>query len=146
MNRPQLTDAYIDEQIRAMKARPPSLEPTAKKAWYDARKDRICVELTNGVGFSFPPRLGFGLKSATPAQLAKIEVTPGADGIMWEDLDVHIDIIGMGQYLFSERSWMRELGRAGGRAKTAAKASAARKNGALGGRPKGSGRKLAGKR
>jgi hypothetical protein len=137
----QLTDADITEQIRAMKARPPSLEPTAKKAWYDARKDRICVDLTNGVSFSFPPRLGFGLNSASPEQLAKIEITPLRGGLMWEDLDVHIDIIGMGQYLFSERSWMRELGRAGGRAKTAAKASAARKNGALGGRPKGSGRK-----
>ncbi len=140
MNAWRLTDADIAAQIRAMKARPPSPEPTAKRAWYDARKNRICIELTNGVGFSFPPRLTPGLEDARPNELAEVEILPLRTGLRWDALDADIDIIGMGQFLFSPRSWMRELGRAGGRVKSAAKASAARKNGARGGRPKGNAR------
>ena len=47
---------------RASKAggRATAAEPRARKARYDAKNDRIVVELTNGCIFAFPPRLAQG--------------------------------------------------------------------------------------
>jgi hypothetical protein len=59
--------------------------------------------------------------------------------INWEKLDVQMHVPSMVAGVFGTRQWMSELGRAGGSAKSAAKARAARENGKKGGRPKRSG-------
>ena len=49
-------------------------QPHALSARYDAKAERIIVELTNGATFAFPPALVEDLCEATPAQLAEVEV------------------------------------------------------------------------
>lgn len=107
-------------------------------ARYDAAKDRIIVELANGSMFGFPRRLLPYLADASPAQLAEIELLPGGDALHWESLDMDYEVYGLQRWIFDSRSPMKELGRAGGRSRSAAKVRAARRNGALGGRPRGS--------
>jgi hypothetical protein len=56
--------------------------------------------------------------------------------LRWPDLDVVLYIPALMKGVFGTKKWMSELGRAGGKATSAAKAQAARENGAKGGRPK----------
>lgn len=115
----------------------------ATSARYDSATGRIIVELANRAMFGFPATALPDLLGGTPAQLAEVEILPGDDVLHWESLDADYEVLGLQGWLFDKRSPMKELGRAGGRSRSAAKAKAARRNGALGGRPKGSGRKRA---
>lgn len=110
----------------------------ALSAHYDRGTGRVMVELGNGCVFGFPSELGQGLEGATPDQLEDVQVSPAGDGLHWEslDADLHVDFVMRG--IFGNSRWMAELGRAGGRVKSAAKARAARANGQKGGRPRGS--------
>ena len=58
-------------------------QPRAAKAHYDSRKARLVVELTNGVILMLPPKLLQGLKDASAAELAKVELTPLGTGLHW---------------------------------------------------------------
>jgi len=49
-------------------------QPLASRAYYDAHKARLVVELTNGVILIMPPKLLQGLKGATAAQITKVEI------------------------------------------------------------------------
>jgi hypothetical protein len=110
-------------------------EPRAASARYDARMDRIIVELTNGCQFVFPPGLVQGLAGAPCGALAKVKVTPAGGGLHWADLDVDLSVPKLALGIFGTRAWMRELGRRGGLRRTRAKTRASRKNGLKGGRP-----------
>jgi hypothetical protein len=81
-----------------------------------------------------------GLRGASPAVLAQVEVLAGGRALRWEALDVDLGVAPLLQGIFGTAAWMRELrsemGRAGGRASSPAKASAARENGRKGGRPR----------
>lgn len=110
-------------------------EPRAASARYDARTDRIIVELTNGCQFVFPPGLGQGLAGAPCEALAKVEVSPAGAGLHWEDLDVDLSVPNLAFGIFGTRAWMRELGRRGGLRRSRAKTRASRENGLKGGRP-----------
>jgi len=90
---------WIDKEIsrgyeRATKAGEARLasKPRAVKAYYDARKARLVVELTNGVILMLPPELLQGLRGATTAQLAKVELTPLGTGLHWETLDADLGV------------------------------------------------------
>jgi hypothetical protein len=54
----------------------------------------------------------------------------------WESLDVDLGVPELVAGLFSTKTWMAELGRQGGKAKSAAKSAASRANGKRGGRPR----------
>jgi hypothetical protein len=108
-------------------------EPRAASAHYDRTLGRIVVELTNGAIFAFPPRLAQGLERATDEQLASVEVLGRGYGLHWEDLDVDLSVPGLLTGIFGTASHMA---RHAGQAKSAAKAAAARTNGAKGGRPR----------
>ena len=136
------TANWIDQEIaknfdRASKAggRATAAEPRARKARYDAKNDRIVVELTNGCIFAFPPRLAQGLSGARKVDLAAVEVTPAGAGLHWESLDVDLSVFGLVVGVFGTRHWMREMARHGGAAISTAKAAASRENGRKGGRP-----------
>jgi len=106
-------------------------------ARYDRRVSRIVIGLDNGLELAFPPRLAEGLEQATPAELSEIEISPLGDGLYWPSLDVDLYVPGLLSGVFGSKTWMaRTLGAAGGRARSAQKASAARENGRKGGRPK----------
>lgn len=111
-------------------------QPRAVKADYDARKARLVVELTNGVILMLPPRLLQGLQEATPAQIAKVELTPLGTGLHWEELDVDLSVAGLASGAFGSKAWMSELARYAGSRTSARKAASSRENGKKGGRPR----------
>jgi hypothetical protein len=111
--------------------------PFALEAHYDRRRDRIVVRLNNGLELAFPPGIAQGLEQATPSELSKIELSPSGFGIHFPKLDAHLYLPALLQGVFGSKTWMAaQLGAEGGRARSAAKAAAARANGTSGGRPR----------
>jgi hypothetical protein len=111
-------------------------EPRAVKAWYEQTSARVFIEIKNGVVMGFPCQLLEGLELATPEQLAEVEITPSGYGLHWESLDVDLGVPQLVAGVFGTKTWMKELGRFGGRAKSTAKAKASQENGKRGGRPR----------
>ncbi|HKP76469.1 MAG TPA: DUF2442 domain-containing protein, partial [Longimicrobiaceae bacterium] len=133
-----LTDEEV-EQLIASADRGPDLaaeiEPRAVKAWYDAERGLVMVELKNGCVFGFPPpqESVWGLSGATPVELAKVEVDWGGEALHWEEIDADISVPGLLLDLLNVKAWYAKW--LGG-ARTEAKAAAARENGKKGGRPR----------
>lgn len=127
-----MTNADIDAALARGKAARLS-EPRAATARYDPLVDRLIVELTNGCTFAFPPRLAEGLEPATADQLAQVEVLGTGYGLHWELLDVDLSVPGLMAGLFGTAAYMAQRA---GRARSPAKAAAARANGARGRRPR----------
>jgi hypothetical protein len=128
----ELTDAQIDaanERGRIAQ----ETEPRAASARYDAKAQRVVVELTSGATFAFPPALVQTLCDATPGELGEIEVSPGGYGLHWPQLDEDYTVPGLMTGIFGTAKWMAAKA---GRGTSAAKAAAARANGAKGGRPR----------
>ena len=109
----------------------------AVSARYDRDSGRIVVSLNTGVELAVPVTLVEGLADAAPADLADIEISPAGLGLYWPRLDADVYIPGLLQGELGSSGWMaRQLGSQGGRARSAAKASASRENGRKGGRPR----------
>ncbi|MBC5799266.1 MAG: DUF2442 domain-containing protein [Candidatus Eremiobacteraeota bacterium] len=111
-------------------------EPHAVSARYDARTDRIIVELADGLGIALPRHKLQGLRDATPQQLKRVQVLPPGTAIVWDEPDVGFTVTSLASGIFGTKEWMAALGRAGGAVKSERKAAASRANGALGGRPR----------
>lgn len=127
-----LTDAAIDAALeRGRMAR--ANEPRAAAARYDRVSGRVIVDLENGCTFAFPPRLAQGLEGATDDQLAAVEILGRGYGLHWEELDADLSLPGLMAGIFGTKAWMA---RRAGQTTSAAKAAAARANGAKGGRPR----------
>jgi hypothetical protein len=100
-------------------------------------RGRVTIQLSNGAEFAFPPEIAEGLRDATAAELSQIEITPSGLGLHFPVLDADLYVPGLLAGIFGSRQWMAaQLGRQGGKARTPAKADAARQNGKLGGRPR----------
>jgi hypothetical protein len=127
-----LTDTEIDAALSRGEAARLS-EPRAAAARYDHQLDRVILELTNGCIFAFPPRLAQGLENATADQLTEVEILGAGSGLHWKALDVDLSVPGLLAGLFGTKAYMA---RRAGRATSPAKAAAARRNGAKGGRPR----------
>jgi hypothetical protein len=127
-----LTDAQIDAALARGKAARLH-EPRAATARYDRTHERVVVELTNGCTFAFPPRLAQGLGRATEDQLDQVEVLGRGTGLHWETLDIDLSVPDLLVGLFGTKAYMA---RRAGQARSSAKATAARANGAKGGRPR----------
>jgi hypothetical protein len=125
---------YEDAVARGERAL--STEPRAQRAYYDRKKKRLVVDLTNGCAFMLPPALVQGLKDATPDELAEVEVMPYGFALHWEKLDVDFSVAGLLAGVFGTKAWMSEMGRRGGSVVSEAKAQAVRENGRKGGRPR----------
>jgi hypothetical protein len=111
--------------------------PAATSACFDRKSGNIIVTLSSGVGIFFSPKDVQGLEDASPAQLSQIEITPSGFGLHFPKLDADINVPNLLEGVLGSRKWMASrLGSQGGKARTKAKASAARANGALGGRPR----------
>lgn len=84
-----------------------------------------------------PVRLIEGLAGALYCDLKDIEITPSGLALHWDKLDADVYVPSLIQGIFETTKWMAaQLGSAGGRASSPAKAAAARANGAKGGRPR----------
>ena len=106
-------------------------------ARYDRRRRRVLLQLNTGVELTFPAEMAEGLAGASPDDLAQIEISPTGLGLHWPRLDADLYVPALMQGVFGSRNWMAaQLGTAGGKVKSAAKAAAARNNGRKGGRPR----------
>jgi hypothetical protein len=114
-----------------------AVEPFAVEARYDRRQQRVVVELNSGLVVIFSPDMVEGLQDAKPRQLQDLEITPSGFGLYFPQLDADVYLPGLLAGKFGSRRWMAaQLGKRGGSARTTAKATAARANGKLGGRPR----------
>lgn len=132
-HRSEIDDATFEkasEQGRRLLAR----GPLATAARYEA--GRIHVELNNGCAFEFPVEQAEGLAGAKAADLQAIEISATGLGLHWPKLDADLYVPALVKGVLGTRRWMAEIGAAGGKAVTEAKAAAARVNGRLGGRPR----------
>ena len=112
-------------------------EPRARRARFDRRTGRVHVELTNGCTFTFPARDAQGLARASDTELAQVEVLGLGIGLHWERLDVDLSVPALLAGLFGTKAYMdRQHAARAGAARSPAKAAAARRNGAKGGRPR----------
>jgi len=111
--------------------------PAATAVYYDRKTKNIIVNLSTGMGLFFSPKDAQGLEDATPAQLSEIEINSSGFGLHWPQLDADIYVPGLLEGSLGSRKWMAaRLGAQGGKARSLAKRTAARANGALGGRPR----------
>lgn len=111
--------------------------PRAESAHYDAGRNRIIVRLTTGVELGLAPGDVEGLRGAAIADLKEIEVEAFGLGIHFPRLDADLYVPALLQGVVGSRRWMAaQLGAEGGRARSVAKAAAARANGKRGGRPR----------
>ena len=109
------------------------IEPRAGFVSYDASRGVVLVEMTSGFVFGFPPERAPGLTGASPEQLSGVRISPGRDGLHWDELETHLSLGGLVETAFNLREWApRYLGQM----KSDAKARAARENGVKGGRPR----------
>jgi len=131
-----LSDADIRQAEAAMQAKM-ATSPRAVRARYDRRRSRVVVSLDNGLELAFPPGLAEGLDKGSSAELSDIEISPTGLGLHWPKLDADLYLPGLLNGVFGSPRWMAaQMGRLGGRARTDAKAAAARTNAQRGGRPR----------
>ncbi len=108
--------------------------PTATAARYDRRIGRLVIDLSSGLSIAFKPGDAQGLERAKPEQMTKIEISPSGLGLHFPAIDADIYLPGLLEGFLGSRGWMAaQLGKAGGSAKSDAKAIAVRANGRLGG-------------
>jgi hypothetical protein len=111
--------------------------PRAVAAHYDRKTGRIVVELSSKVIVAFSPRDVEGIESATPSQLAAIEISPSGFGIHFPAVDADLYVPGILEGFLGSKWWMASrLGQIGGQSTSRAKQAASRTNGRLGGRPR----------
>ena len=108
--------------------------PLATAARYEA--GRIRVELNNGCAFEFPVGQAEGLAGAKVSDLRTIRIHAAGLGLHWPKLDADLYVPSLLKGVLGTKQWMAEIGAAGGRTTSAAKAQSSRANGKLGGRPK----------
>jgi hypothetical protein len=83
-----------------------------------------------------PPKLLQGLREASAAQLARVDLTPLGTGLHWEELDADLGVAELAAGIFGSKAWMSELARHAGSRSSVRKAASSRQNGKLGGRPR----------
>jgi hypothetical protein len=91
------------------------------------------VILRDGFAFGFPPRALESLQGATAQELSQVRISPSADGLHWDGLDVDVSLKGLVMGALKLREWAPRIM---GQIRSEAKARAARKNGMKGGRPR----------
>ena len=112
-------------------------EPRATAVHYDQATGRVVVDLVNGCSYAFPAALVQDLQGASHDDLADVQVDGLGFNLNFPALDADLYVPALVSGIFGTRAWMtRELARVGGRKTSAAKTTAARANGAKGGRPR----------
>jgi len=127
------------EEFEAAKARGEARlrGPRAESAHYDAGRNRIIVRLTTGVELGFAPRNVEGLQHASADDLKVIEVEAFGLDIHFPKLDADLYVPALLQGVLGSKRWMAaQLGAAGGRTRSVAKAAASRENCKRGSRPR----------
>lgn len=125
------------EAILARTAQENALRPRAVGVAYLPERHRVWIEMNNGLEVTFDPARLQELVGAKPEQLADVEISGRGSAIYFPQLDASIYIPGLLQGLTGTKRWMaQQLGREGGKARSAVKAASSASNGKLGGRPR----------
>lgn len=132
---------WIDKEIARIsathKGSADDREPRAKSARFDRRSRRILVEMDNDCLFAFPAKHVQGLEQATLEEMADIELLGEGYALHWPRVNADIRIESALAGIFGSKKWMMRLAaRNAGERTSEKKASAARANGAKGGRPR----------
>ena len=133
-----LTDGEILRRIPTARVREKEDRETglrAAKAFYDPINELVMIETTRGFRWGIPKARIGALANASPEQLNQLTMSPSGDGLHWEELDVQLSVPGLLVDALGAGTLAKELARRGGQSTSGAKAEAARRNGAKGGRP-----------
>jgi hypothetical protein len=132
----ELTDEPVSvANRRGVEAR--QLGPVVEHINYEPVTNMIVLTLAGRVELHLPVERIPDLRDATTDEIKRFEITPSQLGIRWPELDVDLYIPSLlAEHIGGIGSAAQALGRAGGQKATAAKAVAARQNGAKGGRPR----------
>ncbi len=99
--------------------------PRAESAHYDAGRNRVIVRLTTGVEIDFAPRDVEGLQHASTDDLKAIAVDAFGLDIHFPTIDADLYVPALLGGVLGSKRWMAaQLGAAGGRTRTPAKAAA----------------------
>lgn len=132
----EITDNILETANRRAAAKKAAF-PTVVGVRYDRRIARIVISLASGLELAFSPRHAQGLENAHPADLVGAEISPSGLGIHFPKLDADLYIPALLEGFLGSKRWMAaEIGKLGGQSTSEVKATAARQNGKLGGRPK----------
>jgi len=102
---------------------------------YDEARNRVVVTLSTGIEIAFDPRRAQGLEHASVDDLRAAEIQGAGFAIYWPKLDADVYIPALLKGIMGTKKWMAaQLGAAGGKPPSEAKAGAARENGKRGGR------------
>jgi len=122
-------DAAARERIAAF--------PRVVSAGYAQDRDRLLIELSTGLGLLVDYRRVEGLERASPNDLNAAEISPSGFGLHFPALDADVYVPALIEGKSGSAAYIAaQLGAAGGRVRSPAKARAARENGRLGGRPR----------
>lgn len=125
------------EAIAARTAEENAFRPRAVAVGFLPERNRVWIEMNNGLEVTFDPTRHQELVGANPEQLAEVEISGRGSAIYFPRLDASIYIPGLLEGLTGTKRWMaQQLGREGGKAKSPVKAAASAANGRLGGRPR----------
>jgi hypothetical protein len=130
------TDTEIDRALQHARSLPS--EPLLTEIEYKSGPglDLLILKLSDGRRILIPREDLQGLQSATKSQIAQVEILGNGTGIHWPALDLDLYVPNLLRRIYGNKSWMAEIGRSGGSAKSLAKKLAARANGLKGGRPR----------
>lgn len=132
----EITDNILEAANRRAAAKKAAF-PTVVGVRYDRRIARIVISLASGLELAFSPRHAQGLENAHPADLVGAEISPSGLGVHFPKLDADLYIPALLEGFLGSKRWMAaEIGKLGGQSTSEVKATAARQNGKLGGRPK----------
>jgi len=112
--------------MRRRAAKRPSV-PRATAARFDSRRNVVKVKLDNGIAFEFDPSRAHGLEQAAPGDLAGVRVEGAGGTLHFPRLDVDLTVSRLLESFLGPLEWT----------KRDARAAASRRNGKLGGRPRG---------
>ncbi len=133
----KLTDKAILAQMPAARRRTAELE---KQPWwprqvsFDFHQDAVRLVLRSGVQWIIPRRSIAQLRYTTGKELGDVSIE--GEAIRWKGLDLDVSILGIAEQTLGPGFFAKVSGRIRGSVTSKAKAAAARRNGAKGGRPR----------
>jgi len=101
-----VTDEEIDAALAEAATLPP--DPNAVSARYDRSLDVIELRLDNGRRLVIPREEMQGLQSATPEQIADVQIFFGTD-ISWPQLDLDHNLLSLLEGRYGSEKWMESL-------------------------------------